>query len=191
MERMVLRDIDWTRIACDAGELGINTIDTLKGEAVLHEDGSIPTYESTTSADDARIAGEAAVRKLARDGAEVPHITFEVIHIIPHSLGLVFYPVWIARYEYSGRSYFCTLDGVTGSVLSGRAPGDPLYRSLALTFGSMVGGLVAGAATAYGGGDGIVFGILFGGGIFAACYYFFRHGGEIIQGNLRRGGDEK
>jgi hypothetical protein len=123
---------------------------------------------------------------MARASAGVPHITFEKIHVIPHALVLTFYPVWIGRYEYAGRSYFATVDGVTGSTLSGRAPGDPLYQSAIMTGGALAGGLVAGLGISVVGGDAgwamLVVGVV----IFALSYMFFRHGSEIEEGDIKK-----
>jgi len=185
MERMVFRDYDWTEIACDAGDLGIKSMKNLQGEAVLHDEGTIPTFEATTSSDDARNKGQEAIRGMARSSANVPRITFEKIQVLPHSLTLIFYPIWVGRYEYSGRSYFATLDGVTGKILSGRAPGDPLYRSIAMTLGSMAGGLLAGFGIGSGAGGEVLVACLIAGIIlFGVTFLFFRHGGELTEGDM-------
>jgi hypothetical protein len=187
MERMVHRDFDWSQIACDTGDLGIRSLKNLRGEAVLHDDGSIPIYEATTSSTDAQNLGEQAVRNMARASAGVPHITFEKIHVIQRALVLTHYPVWIGRYEYAGRSYFATVDGVTGSTLSGRAPGDPLYQSAIMTGGSAAGGIIAGIGLSpFVGGEAkwIMLGV--GIVIFAASYLFFRHGSEIVEGDIKK-----
>jgi hypothetical protein len=186
MERPVLRDFDWSQIACDVGDLGIQNLRNLRGEALLHEEGSIPTFEATTSATDARAQGETAIRNLARQSAGVPNITFEKIHVIPRYLGLVFYPVWIGRYEYAGRSYFATVDGVTGQTISGRAPGDPLYRAAIMTGGSAAGGLMTGMGALFGmAGSDIGWGLAVAGIIiFGVSWMFFRHGSEVVEGDI-------
>ncbi|MEM2868967.1 MAG: hypothetical protein QW379_00895 [Thermoplasmata archaeon] len=186
MERMVFRDFEWSRIACDAGDLGIKSLRNMRGEAVLHEEGTIPTFEVTTSSTDAMQQGTEAIRGMARASAGVPRITFEKIHVIPRVLVLIFYPIWIARYEYAGRSYFATVDGVTGSILSGRAPGDPLYQSLVMTAGSAIGGLLAGLGLSLLSASGTLGGVLvvIGLALFGASYLFFRHGSEITEGDI-------
>ena len=60
--------------------------------------------------------------------------------MFPEDTGLIFYPIWMARYKYQERMYFATVDGITGKVLSGRAPGDYMWRSLVMTGGMAVGG---------------------------------------------------
>ena len=186
MERMVLRDFEWSRIACDVGDLGIQNLRNLRGEALLHEEGSIPTFEATTSATDAKAQGETAIRNMARQSAGVPKITFEKIHVIPRYLGLVFYPVWIGRYEYAGRSYFATVDGVTGQTISGRAPGDPLYRAAIMTGGSAAGGIMAGLGAFFGiaGSDAAWILAVVGVIVFGLSWMFFRHGSEVVEGDI-------
>ena len=102
-------------------------------------------------------------------------------------MSMIYYPVWVIRYDYQQRMYICTVDGVTGQVLSGRAPGDPLFQSLAVTAGTSVGGIAAAggiiALAEFGtelGIAGIIFGIL----ALGATYWFFRHGSEIVQGDF-------
>jgi hypothetical protein len=96
----------------------------------------------------------------------------------------------MCRYTYRGRTYFATLDGVRGGSLSGRAPGDPLYQSLALVGGSAAGGVITGLSidALLAGLDvelGVV-GAIVGIVIFVASFFFFRHGSEIIEGDIEK-----
>jgi hypothetical protein len=160
------------------------------GQVISHEEGDIPTFEATTSADDARADGIESIRHHAVRSANVPHITFQKMHVLPKYLSLNFYPIWMARYTYLGRTYFATLDGVVGGSLSGRAPGDPLYQSLALVGGAAAGGIIlglSGAAMTSGLDVKIsAVGAIIGIAIFIAAFYFFRHGSEITEGDIER-----
>jgi hypothetical protein len=84
--------------------------------------------------------------------------------------------------------YTVTVDGVTGAVISGRAPGDPLYQSLAVTGGTSFGGLIAAGGLILGMGaeDGSIAigGLIIGAVILGITYMFFRHGSEIIEGDF-------
>jgi hypothetical protein len=84
--------------------------------------------------------------------------------------------------------YMATVDGVTGKVLSGRAPGDALYQSLAMTGGTSVSGLIAAGSIAFGIGSGegsiAIIGLVVGAVILGFTYRFFRHGSEIIEGDF-------
>ncbi len=187
MEKMVFRDVDWSQIACDPGNIGMSRLPSLNGQAVSHEEGGIPTFEATTSADSARAQGIESIRSRAITSAKVPKVTYQRMHVIPKFLVMIFYPIWMCRYTYRGRTYFATMDGVTGNILSGRAPGDPLYQSLALVGGCVGGGALAGVSLSlvpYSpvfGVLGIIGGIL----IFAIAFLFFRHGSEVTEGDIK------
>ena len=189
MEKMVFRDFEWSEIACDPGDIGVKHLPNLFGDVIAHEDGSIPTFEATTSPDKARDVGTEAVRAMAISSANVPNITFQKMHVAPKYLGLTFYPIWMSRYTYRGRSYFATFDGVNGKSLSGRAPGDPLYQSLALVAGAIVGGALTGASITIGlpaAGEAGVIGVIAGVIIFVAGFFFFRHGSEVTEGDIEK-----
>lgn len=190
MEKMVLRDFEWSDIACDPGDIGVRKLPGVYGEVLSHEDGDIPTFEVTTSPDDARAEGVQDIERQAVASTSVPHITFSKVHVMAKFLILTFYPIWMCRYTYRGRAYFATLDGVNGNSLSGRAPGDPLYQSLALVGGAVVGGVIAGASVnALAWSESLelgVFGIVAGTVIFAVAFLFFRHGSEVTEGDIEK-----
>ncbi|MDD1772497.1 MAG: hypothetical protein LUQ09_06200 [Methanomassiliicoccales archaeon] len=187
-EEMVLNDYNYTNIACDPGDLGIKRLRNIGGEASFADFESIPTFESTTSKDDSVNGSKEKALQDARRDAGVPHVTFEKVTIIPKSISQIYYPVWVVRYSYGERMYMATVDGVTGNVLSGRAPGDPLYQSLAVTGGTSLGGLIAAAGLIVGAGsdDGTIMfgGVIVGLVILGVTYMFFRHGSEIIEGDF-------
>jgi len=194
-ETMVSRYIDWNQVACDPGDIGIEHMSGLEGDAVLHDEGSIPTFEATTSYTDAKAKGLESVRSEAINSAGVSHQTFVKIHVFLKNMALVLYPVWMVRYKYSDRMYFATVDGVNGKVLSGRAPGDFMWRSLIMTggmalggFGSMFGLWIAG----YIGGNGSVIGLIIAAICLGAAYFsyqFYRYGAEVTTGDVK--GDMK
>ncbi len=198
MEKIVLREFDWNGVACDAGDIGIEHLGNLDGEALLHDEGSIPTFEVTTSPNDAAAKGANGIRNAAIGSAGVPHITFSSMHVFPRGLTLLYYPVWMLRYKYAGRMYFVTLDGVTGKVLSGRAPGDSIKRSVAMAAGMFIGGFGSALGlrllveTGLAGGDNglAMAGIV----VIIAClciagwaFSFFRYGAEVTTGDVRGG----
>ncbi|UCE44875.1 MAG: hypothetical protein JSU93_05645 [Methanobacteriota archaeon] len=186
-EVMVLRDYQFSEIAADPGDLGIRSLRNFSGETSFADFDMIPTFEATNSRDDAVAHAKQEAISRARSSAGIPRVTMERLHIFPRRLSMVYYPVWVVRYEYRERMYLTTVDGVTGMLLSGRAPGDPLFQSLAITAGSSVGGLLAAlgimlstvrAEVAFGG-------ILAGLAVLYLTYRFFRHGSEIIEGDFR------
>lgn len=188
MERMVFRDFDWTHLACDPGDIGVRRLRNLYGQVIPANVTEVPTFEVTTSKTDALNMGIQNVHQMAIQSANVQHITFQKIHVIPRQFMLVYYPVWIVRYKYQERVYFATIDGVLGKVLAGRAPGDPLYQSLIMTGGSAGGGLAA-AAGIYLTLTGIseelgILAIIGGVVLLIASYLFFRHGSEVVEGDI-------
>lgn len=186
-EVMVLQDYVWSEIACDPGDLGIKSVQNFAGETGFTDFESIPTFEATTSKDDAAKRAAEDARARARASARVPNVTFEKLHVLPKSLTMVYYPIWVVRYNYRDRMYMNTVDAVTGKVLSGRAPGDPLYQSLSVTGGTFLGGVAAAAGIILSGGDyrialvGLGVGLV----ILFVAYRFFRHGSEIVEGQFR------
>ncbi|MBI0584109.1 MAG: hypothetical protein ISF22_07765 [Methanomassiliicoccus sp.] len=186
-EEMVLMDLSYSEIACDPGDLGLRSLRNFSGESSFEDLDMIPTFESTTSRDDANAHARDDAISRGRSAAHVPHVTFENLHTLIKKTSIIYYPVWVVRYNYHDRMYILTVDGVTGQVLSGRAPGDPLFQSLAVTAGTSIGGLVAAggvlvtiAAESEVGIAGVIFGVI----LLAATYYFFRHGSEIIEGDF-------
>jgi DNA-directed RNA polymerase subunit RPC12/RpoP len=185
-EELVLREYRFSEIACDPGDLGIRQLKNFSGETALTDFEMIPTFESTTSRDDAVTHAKANALSNARADAHVPHITFERVHVFPKSLSMIYYPVWVVRYSYRDRMYLNTVDGVTGQVLSGRAPGDPLFQSLAVTAGTSIGGLLGatGVIIANTSGEAAVGCFIVGVIIMIGTYLFFRHGSEITEGEF-------
>lgn len=185
-ERMVLHDYTWTNIACDAGEIGIQSLRNLSGEVISKQE-EIPTFEVTTSKTDALAQGEEAIRDMARGTVNLTQVTFEKIHTIPNSFLLVYYPIWMVRFDYRERSYFVTVDGVTGKTLSGRAPGDPLFQGLIAAGGAAAGGICSGLGLYIGlllESEIALIAVVAGVIITALTYRFFRHGSEIVQGDI-------
>ncbi len=188
-ESMVLQDYSYSEIACDPGDLGIRSLRNLVGESSFADFEMIPTFEATTSKDDAVVHAKTDAVSKARSSARVPHVTFERLHVFPRALTMIYYPVWVVRYNYRDRMYMDTVDGITGQVLSGRAPGDPLFQSLAVTGGSSLGGLIAAGSIIYGssaddwriGLAGLAVGLV----VLFLAYRFFRHGSERIEGEFK------
>src|SRR3990172_3630048 len=70
---------------------------------------------------DADIRGEAALEVIAS----------ERIERLGSRRALVYFPLWVARYTFRNRSYQIVVDGTSGKVLYGKAPGNIWFRAAA------------------------------------------------------------
>jgi hypothetical protein len=144
----------------------------------------------------------------ARRKADLSEVHFERFQFLQQTLSLVYYPLWVVRYGYKGRTYQLVLDG--RKVVAGRAPGNPLFQAAALVVAMGVAAALPAElmsqpllASAFQGQppfpsglDAIVPAIAFGlaclavawlsAMIMGAGYAFFRRGGERVWG--ARGG---
>jgi len=59
--------------------------------------------------------------------------------VLREKLSVVYYPLWVARYQFRQRSYQVVVDGVQNRVLYGKAPGNLLFRAAMLVGGMAVG----------------------------------------------------
>ena len=114
--------------------------------------------------------------------------------VIEQRLTVLYYPVWLTRYRYLGRVYEIALDGVTGTILRGRAPVDIRPAVVitvaglalaALCFGRPTHALLVGSGPGHWliGTVGAVLGLTLGGAmallIAVIGWSAFRQGGEI------------
>jgi hypothetical protein len=107
---------------------------------------------------------------------------------------LVYHPLWVLRYAFRGRVFQVVVDGYSGEVLYGKAPGNTLYRAAALVLGMAFGAFLAidGPAFILAASDGegdllwVALALMAAGGaIMYAGYRAFRH---TEQYEYRRGG---
>ena len=143
-EVRVVQDMSWNGAACDVGEFGVNSIPL--GEqpleafdaGALHSNGLV--FEPVGSASDARSAAETEFNQRLQRSAGLDRIAQVFARFVRRRSGLIYYPLWVLRYVYRQRSFQVVVDGFSGQVLYGKAPGNTLYRAAML-----VGGMAAGA----------------------------------------------
>ena len=143
-EVRVAEDMDWNTAACDVGEFGVNRI-TLQGRPLepfngdgLHASGMVfePVGSDVEALNQARQDFEARIQQKAN----LDRVSQVFSRILRPRLGVVYYPLWVMRYLFRGRSFQVVVDGFNGKVAYGKAPGNVLYRAAVL-----VGGMAAGA----------------------------------------------
>ena len=143
-EVKITQEMVWTGAACDVGEFGVQQVqltnqplEPFNGDA-LHASGMV--FEPVGSTSDARQAAEQDFQKKVSAAAHLDRISQLFVRFVNQRFGLVYYPLWIVRYLYKGRAFQVVVDGFSGKVLYGKAPGNALYRAAML-----VGGMAAGA----------------------------------------------
>jgi hypothetical protein len=145
----------WNQAACDVQEFGVNDI-SLAGQSLeafaaeaLHADGMV--FEPVAAAGAAWADAAATIDGEVRQEAGLEVVASERIERLRTRRALVYFPLWVARYTFRGRSYQVVLDGTNGKVLYGKAPGNIWFRAAALVFGFALGALILVDGTALAG----------------------------------------
>jgi hypothetical protein len=190
---------NWNQAACDVFEFGVEDID-LAGKPLeafdpeaLHADGMV--FEPVTAAGSAWADAGMAIEDDVRRDARLDEIGSAQIHALGERKALVYYPLWIARYTFRDRSYQIVVDGATGAVLYGKAPGNIWFRAGALVLGFalasilLVDGTALAAQAVSNSSDSDSIGLLcvplaLGGSLMLAAYRRFRFG-EMLERRVR------
>ncbi len=202
-EVRLVQDMTWNGAACDVGEFGVTQVPSVEKDLQpfnpdeLHNTGMV--FEPVTSFSDARQAAEDEFVRQINSKANLDRVGQTFIRPVRSRYALVYHPLWVMRYLYRGRAFQVVVDGCSGKVLYGKAPGNTLYRA-----GILVGGMAVGAAlaidvpagilTALGDSsdsDGIFMfalaSFLVGLGAMAASYRAFRYGEEYEYSSAPKG----
>jgi len=141
------QDAIWNGAACDIGEFGVETVplgeeplESFNPEA-LHERGLV--FEPVGLLSEARAAAEKDFHDRVEKSSRLDRISQTITRLVHRRLGLVYYPLWVLRYLYRGRAFQVVVDGRTGQVLYGKAPGNSLFRAAVLVGGMALGALIA------------------------------------------------
>lgn len=198
------QDFTWNGAACDVGEFGVTEV-PLDGRPLepfdpvaLHDSGLV--FEPIGSASDAHTAAEDDFNQRLQKASKLDRISQVFIRLVRQRMGIVYYPLWVMRYLYRGRAYQVVVDGHSGDVLYGKAPGNTFYRAAVLVGGMAVGALLAvdGAATAFylaseakGDNAGFLFGagivaLAAGFGLMGSAYRKFRYGEQYEYRKARK-----
>jgi hypothetical protein len=194
VELEIAEAMHWTDAAVDVSEFGVHRVavhqqdlepvdlDRLYTEAMV--------FEPTESRTEALAEAERHFRHRCSVKSKLDVTYFERLHLLRTQLSLVYYPLWVVRYEYHSRSYQVVVDGAKGQVLYGKAPGNILFRAAALVAGMAVGNFILVNGTLLvlrvlsDADDELglaVLPIIAGAGLILAGYRAFRYGGEVEQ----------
>jgi DNA-directed RNA polymerase subunit RPC12/RpoP len=145
-EVQLMEQVDWTGAAGDVAEFGVTRVDLAGTEfSVFDPDGmheEAMVFEPTGSQTAARDSAEKEWRSQAQKKSGLDNIGQVLLRFLRESLALVYYPLWVARYTYKQRAYQVVVDGFTGRVLYGKAPGNVFFRALMLVAGTALGSFV-------------------------------------------------
>jgi DNA-directed RNA polymerase subunit RPC12/RpoP len=204
VEVEVLEEMAWNDAAVDVSEFGVHRIvvraDALEpfNSETLHAQAMI--FEPVESPSEALEEARQHFIYRGQSKLSLKQKYFEKFHMLRQRLSIVYYPLWIARYRYRERSYQVVIDGVSGEVLLGKAPGNIFYRAAMLVGGMALGTFLLVNGTIVAGGllsnsssdnDGcgiILLPIALGIGLVVAGYRRFRYGEEVesIQQSARK-----
>ncbi len=188
-EKKILQDMTWNGAACDVGEFGVTAIN-LEGRQLepyssddLHHSGMV--FEPTNSSVEALEQSQVLFDNQVRQKAGLDEVSQSFVRIIRPRQGLVFYPLWVLRYSYRGRVFQVVVDGFSGEVLYGKAPGNVFYRAAVLVGGMAAGSFVS-IDVAYllassnshsdNSGGGAIAAFVFGGVIMFLAFRTYRYG---------------
>lgn len=193
-EIRVVEEVTWNGAACDVGEFGVTQV-LLAGRPLdvyapelLHNTGLV--FEPVGSLSDAQQAAEQQVGDLMNRKANLSRISQTFVRTFQRRLGLVYYPMWVMRYTFRGRTFQVVIDAHSGQVLYGKAPGNTLYRAGALVAGMAIGAFMAVDVPAFilgflsdsSEGEGLLLfalgALVIGLGIMGAAFRSFRFGEE-------------
>jgi hypothetical protein len=145
-EVQILENMEWTGAAGDVAEFGVESV-RMEGAQLaayapeaLHADGLV--FEPTGSETEAQERARRIWSNRALTKASLNRVGQAFLRFLRHTLALVYYPLWVARYTYRQRAYQVVVDGASGQVLYGKAPGNIYFRALMLLGGTALGSFV-------------------------------------------------
>jgi hypothetical protein len=194
VEKSIERDVDLTMPAADMAEFGVHRVD-LAGDEILPLDDELlrsrgMVFRPSRSLDE---IGD-LLRKRAIADAEranrLDRVSFSWLTSVRRRVALVYYPLWVVRYGFRGRTYQVLVDAEDGSVAYGKAPGNHLWRAFCVVAScagaAFIGTSLLQHADVFLRSDDGLKGIGMVGLVLAGLVYWgyrqFRHGGVVEEG---------
>ena len=193
VEKKIQKPFDNTFAACDISDLGVNKVN-LAGDEIkpidyetLELEGMI--FNIISSRNEVSTGAFQQFQSSARGEANLYNVTFEHYDLVREDISVVYYPLWVTRYSFMGRTYQVVIDGEDGTIAYGKAPGNNLYRAVVGIFGMGVGTYMATLFGIFGvtgidesGFFGYIVALIIGIAVMMWGYRKFRYGGEIEEG---------
>lgn len=152
-EVRLVQEMTWNGSACDVGEFGVEQVPLVDHDlqpfdpVELHNRGMV--FEPVGAFSQARQTAEEEFEAIVRRRSGLDRVGQVFVRHIRQRFALVYHPLWVLRYLFRGRSFQVVVDGFSGEVLYGKAPGNTLFRALVLVAGMAVGAFLAVDGTAF------------------------------------------
>lgn len=146
-EKKLVREMNWNLPACEVGEFGVRQISLENcplepfDAGALHRSGMV--FEPVGSAEAALASAREHFEETIKSEIKMERTAQTFTRLVRPRLGLVYFPLWVVRYLYHGRAFSVVVDGFSGQVLYGKAPGSVGYRAAVLVGGMATGAVVA------------------------------------------------
>ena len=192
VEKKIQMPFDQTFAACDISELGVQQVNLSGNELIpvefeqLQKDGM--TFNIISSKKEISETARNQFVLKAKSANRVAYTNFEYLEMVREYISIVYYPLWVIRYNFQNRIYQVVVDGEDGSICYGKAPGNNLFRAIVGIFGISLGMYFATFFAAFALGDGdasfgayilvLIIGIV----LISWGYKKFRYGSEIEEG---------
>ena len=192
VERQAERHFDATFAAVNVAEWGVEQV-SLAGDRLTPYDAEAleragMVFPPTRSEAEAREGALAAFKEEADPAKGLKRVRFRFLETLRERMGVVYYPLWVVRYAFEGRSYQVVVDAEDGSLAYGKAPGNDLYRAIAMVASQAAACLVLTTAFQWlaDSDDGCQ--VILGAGavalmILAWGWRRFRWGGVVVEGS--------
>jgi hypothetical protein len=196
VEKKIQKTYDRTFAACEVAELGVQKVNLAGDEMKLVDFEELQSegmlFNIISSEKEITDYAEEQFVNDAVNSVRVDQITFQHNDLVRPSVTIVYYPLWVVRYIFQGRTYQVVVDGEDGTICYGKAPGNNLYRAIMGILGTAIGSYLItlfGIFAIVGDGDSLegalaVYIIAFIIGIAAVRWGYkkFRYGGEVEEG---------
>ena len=193
VELRVERSFDRTVPGLNVAEWGIERVDLQGDRLVPFDEEKLArlgmVFPPTGSELEALTRAVEEFRDLADPSGKLHSVRFKFLEPLRQRLAVVYYPLWVVRYRFRGRSYQVLVDGQDGAVAYAKAPGNDMYRATMLVLAQAGAGFVGttGARLALSADDGAIALLLISGAIALSILWWgwrkFRWGGVVIEGS--------
>src|SRR4030095_4387868 len=143
VEKKIQQQFDKTFAACDVAELGVRKVNLAGDEMKLANFEELQSagmlFNIISSEKEITDYAKAQFVEEAINSVRVDQVTFQHNDLVRPSVTIVYYPLWVVRYIFRGRTYQVVVDGEDGTICYGKAPGNNLYRAVVGILGTALG----------------------------------------------------